>query len=200
MDWEQPYWRAGTKFIAGMDEVGRGALAGPIVAAAVVFASDHLPLSGINDSKQVTARVREKLAAQIQQTALCHGIGVGSVEMINQFGIVAAQRYAMEAALNQLTKCNLIAIDGLPFKQKLLPKWPAEYEFIVKGDAKVYSIAAASIVAKVYRDALMVTLAAQYPAYDWKNNVGYGTTRHRLGIKTAGICEQHRKLFCRKLI
>lgn len=202
---ERLWWHHGYNWIAGVDEVGRGALAGPIVAAAVVFAADHQPLPGVYDSKAITSRQRLSLAEQIKNQAIGWAIGVGEVALINSHGIVFAQQQAMISALQQLavlgqSDCNLVAIDGLPFATQLHHGLSTETEFIVKGDQKVYSIAAASIIAKVYRDDLMHKLAEKFPQFGWNTNVGYGTAHHRVALRTYGQCEHHRSLFCRKAL
>ena len=196
---EQTQWQLGHAHVAGVDEVGRGALAGPIVAAAVVFASDHIPLVGVTDSKLLTVHQRQTFADQIKHTAVGWAIGVGNVELINEQGIIVAQKYAMTSALEQLTNCNAILIDGLPFKQPLATKWELDPNYIVKGDQKSYSIAAASILAKVYRDELMAQLAKKYPEYGWDRNKGYGTKLHCQTLKIQGMTQVHRELFCRKV-
>lgn len=200
--WEKKLWRLGFEIVAGADEVGRGALAGPVVAAAVA-----LPRSvtvKIDDSKKLSPKQREVADKWIRQNCLGFGIGVGSVTMINKLGIVKATNFAFRSALKIILKENNFSIDYLlidafyvPYvasirKERQIP--------IVGGDAKSLSIAAASIVAKVYRDKLMKILSTSYPDYYWQDNKGYGTQFHRLAIKSRGATIHHRQLFIRNLV
>lgn len=202
--------------IIGVDEVGRGALAGPIVAGAVLFQSGTKnPVQGnekdekiiINDSKKLTAKQRERAAEWIYKNCWAYGIGEAGVAEINRIGIGSANRLAMKRAVrnlkSQISKIkskskilNLyILVDG--YRVKYLAK---HQEGIIHGDAKCFSIAAASIIAKVYRDRLMHDLAVKYRGYGWEQNAGYGTKKHCEGIKEKGICRIHRKLFVRKIL
>ena len=176
---------------AGCDEAGRGCLAGPVVAAAVIL-PPRFRHKVLNDSKQLSKKQREELRGVVKKKALAWGIGVASPEEIDEINILNASYLAMERAVESL-KMNpeLLLIDGNRFKTKL----EIPFECIVKGDAKYYSIAAASILAKTHRDDLMHALAKSNPGYGWETNVGYPTREHRDGIKEFGSTEHHRKSF-----
>lgn len=194
LDREQILWRQGLHLVAGVDEVGMGPLAGPVVAAAVVFPAQAtlatLP-QGVRDSKTLTAKVRERLEPEIRQAALSVGIGLVDVEQIDQINIYQAGLRAMRLALAQLpTAPEHVLIDG-----RSLPDLSCPQTTVVKGDRDIYSIAAASIVAKVYRDRLMTALHEQYPHYGFARHMGYGTTAHREAIRQFGPCPAHRKSF-----
>jgi len=193
---EQHLWQQGYRCVAGLDEVGRGALAGPVVAAAVVLPiMDHVPaaLLEVNDSKQLRAPQRQRLSDEIHQAA--RGIGVGSVSAadIDAIGIAAATRRAMTQALAQLQDHGITAdyllIDFLTLALPLPQKG------IVKGDCRSLSIAAASIVAKVARDRWLIALHSSYPAYDFQHNKGYGTAAHLQALARVGPCPEHRRSF-----
>lgn len=179
---------------AGVDEVGRGALFGPVVAAAVIVPESviaSLTSAGVADSKTLSAKRRAYLATQIRQLTL-FGVGLATVYEIDRINILQASLLAMRRAIYQLAplpdKC---LIDG---NQRLLDL-PIEQETIVKGDRTILSIAAASIVAKVWRDELIVRLDRRYPGYDLASNKGYGSAKHRAGIALHGVTRQHRKSF-----
>lgn len=176
--------------IAGVDEVGRGPWAGPVTACAVVLDPTSIP-DGLNDSKKLTAKRREALFEQILKTAdvsLAHV----SVEEIDKINILQASLLAMEKAVAGLsTPADFALIDGNKTPKDLT----CPSETIIKGDAKSSSIAAASIVAKVTRDRLMVALSQQYPGYGWETNAGYGTKVHQEGLKTLGVTAHHRRSF-----
>ncbi|MBW7920909.1 MAG: ribonuclease HII [Rubellimicrobium sp.] len=175
--------------IAGVDEVGRGPLAGPVVAAAVVLYPGRVP-EGLNDSKKLTARARARLCAAIMAGARV-GIGQASVAEIDALNILRASHLAMTRALDALGDADFALIDG-----NLLPQGltlPARA--VVGGDARSLSIAAASIVAKVTRDAIMVDLAQQHPGYGWERNAGYPTQEHRDALATLGVTPFHRRSF-----
>ncbi|MFY0689394.1 MAG: ribonuclease HII [Cyclobacteriaceae bacterium] len=179
------------KVEAGCDEAGRGCLAGPVVAAAVIlpknFSHDIL-----NDSKQLSENKRVALRTEIEQIALAHGVGVASPEEIDEINILNASYLAMHRAIDQLSvKPELLLIDGNRYKAHD----DTPFECMIKGDGRFYSIAAASVLAKTYRDDLMRDLAKHYPDYSWDTNVGYPTTRHREAIKAVGITPHHRKSF-----
>ncbi|PIR58775.1 MAG: ribonuclease HII [Candidatus Pacebacteria bacterium CG10_big_fil_rev_8_21_14_0_10_56_10] len=195
---EHQLWQSGKRSVVGIDEVGRGCLAGPVVAAAVIFPWDHQPLTGINDSKKLTPFQRARLDTAVRASAREVAIGQASVSVINKHGITAATQRAIKAALFQLGDVDQILIDG-PQQPEFRHVYPVPHKFIIKGDQQVYSIAAASIVAKVYRDSLMVKLAPRFPAYGWERNKGYGTNEHRSGIYKQGLCSYHRLQFVRKL-
>jgi ribonuclease HII len=175
--------------IAGIDEVGRGAWAGPVVAGAVIITQPDL-FNEIIDSKETSLRTREKLSSDILRDHHC-GIGLATVEEINILGLNPAIFLAMERAIIALPiRPTLALVDG-NYKLTL----PVKSLSIIKGDQKSISIAAASIIAKIYRDNLMKNLATQQPEYLWRNNVGYGTARHMEMIKKHGISKHHRKNF-----
>lgn len=190
---EQQLWATGLSHIAGVDEVGRGALAGPIVTAMVVFAPSHSPIPGVKDSKLVSAKQRLLLEQEIKAQAVSWSIGVGDIDTINTLGIVPALHDAVIASLTG-QKWEHVLIDGLPLKP--IPKiLEQKATFIVKGDQLSYSIAAASILAKVYRDSLMTALSQEFPEYGWHQNVGYGTQVHRTALKQYGLTPHHRTSF-----
>ena len=174
--------------IAGIDEVGRGPLAGPVVAAAVILPAE-LPFLPVNDSKQLSAKKREQLYDQIMAIADV-GIGLISPETIDAVNIYEATKLAMMQAIANLKQ----EPDSLLIDAMKLPL-PIEQQSIIKGDAKSVSIAAASIVAKVYRDRLMSEYAIQYPYYGFEKNAGYGTQLHLSGLESHGITPIHRKTF-----
>ena len=181
--------------IAGIDEAGRGALAGPVVAAAVILPlKDQVEtlLDGVNDSKQLTAKRRESLFDLICQHALAYGIGQQPASVIDEIGILPANRLAMGTAVSQLTPApQFLLIDG----RIRLPQLNTPQKSIVRGDSKSLSIAAASILAKVTRDRLMCELDGQFPHYGFAQHKGYGTELHRAAITQHGPCPQHRHSF-----
>lgn len=187
---EQAAMTRGYTRIAGVDEVGRGPWAGPVTAAAVVLDPHNIP-EGLNDSKQLSAKRREALYDQLLDCAEVSIVDV-SVEEIDQHNILRASHMAMVRALEGLTlPADYALIDG-----NALPRGiglPASA--VVKGDGRCLSIAAASIVAKVWRDRLMMTLAQQHPGYGWETNAGYGTPAHQLGLKSHGVTPHHRRSF-----
>jgi ribonuclease HII len=176
---------------AGCDEAGRGCLAGPVVAAAVVLPKKYKHKL-LNDSKQLTRLERETLHDEIVKEALAFAVAEVSNEEIDEINILNASFLAMHRAVDQLKiKPELLLIDGNRFKAY----HDVRHECIIKGDAKFLSIAAASVLAKTHRDELMYKLANQYPEYGWATNVGYPTNEHREGIKKLGITPFHRKTF-----
>ena len=176
---------------AGCDEVGRGCLAGPVVAAAVVLPKNYQH-EALNDSKQLSREARELLEQDIKRDALAWAIAEISNIEIDQINILNASFKAMHVALDQLAvRPELLLVDGNRFK----PYRDLPFECVVKGDAKYLSIAAASVLAKTYRDALMARLAAEFPGYGWESNVGYPTEEHRDGIRTKGLTPYHRRSF-----
>jgi ribonuclease HII len=183
--------------IAGVDEVGRGPLAGPVVACAVVMPPDVRAIPGVDDSKQLTAGERERLAVKIRERAVSYGIGAASVREIDRVNIYHATVIAMRRALARLSVTpNHVLVDG-----KAIRTLQTAHTAIVGGDDKCYSIACASILAKVTRDRLMHALAPRHPGYAWDSNVGYATAAHLGGINTHGITAHHRRSFvaCRQL-
>ena len=176
---------------AGCDEAGRGCLAGPVVAAAVILPGNFRNKI-LNDSKQLTEAVRNKLKKKIVRSALSYGIGVVSPGEIDEINILNASYLAMHRALDQLTITpELLLIDGNRYK----PHNDIPYECIIKGDGKYASIAAASVLAKTYRDELMRQKAIEFPGYSWETNVGYPTRAHRDGIRENGVTPLHRISF-----
>ncbi|MEI5988580.1 hypothetical protein A5881_000067 [Enterococcus termitis] len=179
----------GHRLIVGIDEVGRGPLAGPVVAAAVIL-PEGFKLLGVNDSKKLSAKKRDELYNEIQNQAISIGIGMVDHNKIDEINIYQASKLAMGIALEDLCFIpDYLLIDAM----KLDVNIPQEN--IIKGDARSISIAAASIVAKVIRDRLMEDYAKMYPGYGFEHNAGYGTKEHLLGIKQQGICTIHRKTF-----
>lgn len=183
---------AGAPLIAGVDEVGRGPLAGPVVACAVVMPPDARAIAGVDDSKRLTCAARVRLAARIRERALAIGVGAASVREIERVNIYHATVLAMRRALARLSVTpDHVLVDG-----KTLRTLGVEHTAIVGGDARCYNIACASIVAKVTRDRLMERLAARYPDYRWERNAGYGTPDHLAGLAARGITPHHRRSFC----
>jgi len=185
-----PYFKKG-KVEAGCDEAGRGCLAGPVVAAAVIlpknFKNDLL-----NDSKKLTEAQRKKLRPIIEKEAIAYGVAFVDEKEIDQINILNASFTAMHRAVDQLSKRpELLLIDGNRFN----PYPKIEHECIIKGDGKYLSIAAASVLAKTYRDDFMEKLDEEFPMYDWKQNKGYPTKKHRRAILEHGDCKYHRKTF-----
>ncbi|NJN85013.1 MAG: ribonuclease HII [Leptolyngbyaceae cyanobacterium SL_7_1] len=182
-------------WIAGVDEVGRGALFGPVVAAAVILpgaATDVLINAGVTDSKQLTPLQRERLIQLIYAEAIDCRIGISSVREIDRFNILNASLLAMRRAISRLQpQPTLCLIDG----NQSIPELAIAQQALIKGDQHCLPIAAASIVAKVWRDRLMVRLAQTYPGYDLGHNKGYGTAKHRQALAKLGASHQHRKSF-----
>jgi ribonuclease HII len=189
------YLSENIKLLAGVDEVGRGPLAGPVVAAAVIFDSATI-IEGINDSKKLTENKREELNKIIQTKALSFGFGIIEHTEIDEINILQATLKAMKQAIDNLeVRPDVILIDGnKSFDSDIVTKT------IVKGDSKSFSIAAASILAKVKRDNMMRKFANNYPQYYWEKNKGYGTKQHVEAIKKYGATPLHRKTFLRKII
>ncbi len=191
LDFENRAVAEGYKFIAGVDEVGRGCLAGAVVAAACILdLSKPLP-EGLNDSKKLTAKKREQIAEELRANALAYSIGQVEAEEIDRINILQATKKAMRLAIENLQpKADFLLIDALQLKDVLLPQ-----KAIIKGDATSASIAAASIIAKVYRDNLMREFDKIYPEYGFAKHVGYGTKVHFEALKTHGACPLHRTSF-----
>jgi len=176
---------------AGCDEAGRGCLAGSVYAAAVILPLDYLN-ERLNDSKKLTARQRYALRQDIERDAVAWAVGVVTPQEIDQINILNASILAMHRALDQLqVRPEAIIVDGNRFK----PYRDLPHTTIVKGDGKYLSIAAASILAKTYRDDEMIRLAQEYPDYDWQHNMGYPTRKHREAIRQHGITPYHRRTF-----
>ena len=177
--------------IAGIDEVGRGPLAGPIVACAVVMPPEKRAMPGVNDSKQLTIKKREKLVGKIMANAVGVGIGAASVREIDRFNILQASVLAMRRALRHLAVTpNHVVVDG-----RRLRTLEIDHTAVIHGDARCYSIACASIIAKITRDRVMRALASRHPGYAWEDNVGYATPTHLKAIAQQGITAHHRKSF-----
>jgi ribonuclease HII len=188
--------RDGFRLVAGLDEAGRGALAGPVTAAAVILPFDkpHLlqALHAVNDSKQLTAKVRENLFAQVTDSALAFAVASVSAAVVDEIGIIPATKQAMQMAVSQLTPApEYLLIDG----RIRLKTLPTPQQSVIRGDAKSLSIAAASILAKVTRDRLMIELDGQFPLYGFARHKGYGTAQHLAALEEHGPCPQHRFTF-----
>ena len=189
LEFEKKFWNKGLKFVAGVDEVGRGPLAGPVVCAAVIMPENDL-IDGVTDSKKLSEKKREYLAEIIKEKALAYSIYEVSEREIDEINILNAVKKCMLNAVNGLKiKPDITLVDGLDIHL------PINAEYIVKGDLKSYTIASASIIAKVYRDALMVKYAEQFPEYGFEKHKGYGTKTHIDKIKEIGPCSLHRKTF-----
>ncbi len=190
LELERELWDNGVELIAGVDEVGRGPLAGPVLAAAVILPVG-VGIRGADDSKKLTAEQREKLFVQIKEKALAIGIGAASSREIDRINILRASHLAMMRALRKLpVQPQHVFVDGLP-----IPGFQYQHTAVIDGDAKVHCIACASIVAKVVRDRLMRMLAVRYPAYNWAHNCGYSTADHRHAISEVGLTPHHRRSF-----
>ncbi len=176
--------------IAGVDEVGRGCLAGPVVAAAVIL-DPNRPIKGLRDSKKLSAKKRDELAEEIKEKALAWSVAAMGPEVIDKINILQATLQAMKAAVEKLpVEPDFVQVDG-----NKLPKWKWLSEAIVKGDDKVEWISAASIIAKTTRDAYMCKIAKLYPQYGFEHHVGYGTAEHIKALKAYGPTPIHRKTF-----
>jgi ribonuclease HII len=188
---ERALWAVGARYVAGVDEVGRGPLAGPVVAAAVVLSSHGLPTDELRDSKLMTAAGRQAAAAVIRSHAVAWALGAASVREIDRVNILRASVRAMRRALTRLAiPVDHVLVDGNP-----LPDLGYEHEAIVGGDNRSLSIAAASVLAKVTRDRLMTALAPRYPAFAWESNKGYATAAHLAALDTVGPTPHHRRSF-----
>jgi ribonuclease HII len=194
LQFEQTFWAAGLPAVAGIDEAGRGCLAGPVAAAAVILPENEKiarTLHLIKDSKQLVAEERESAREVIERSSLSWGVGCADNLEIDSLGIVLATQLAIWRALEHLT----IMPDHLLVDYLVLPDLPIPQTRLVKGDARSLSIAAASILAKTHRDALMIANATYYPEYGFDQNKGYGTAYHRDAIKSLGPCPLHRMSF-----
>lgn len=191
IDFEKQAHAEGFRFIAGVDEVGRGCLAGAVVAAAVILdLSKPLP-EGLNDSKKLSEKKRKQIDLEIRENAVAFSIGQVEAEEIDRINILQATKKAMRIAIENLQpKADFLLIDAVQLKELSLPQ-----KAIIKGDAISASIAAASVIAKTYRDDLMNKLDEVYPQYGFAKHVGYGTKAHFEAIKSHGACELHRKSF-----
>jgi ribonuclease HII len=195
LDFEDRARRRGARAVAGVDEAGRGPLAGPVVAAAVILKADD-PIDGVDDSKKLSPARREALFAQIHARARSVGVGIVPAREIDAGGILPATRRAMTEAVRALGAAGAgIAADHLLIDALTLPDVPLPQDGIIRGDQKSASIAAASIVAKVTRDRLMAELDARHPGYGFRVHKGYPTRAHREAIQRLGPCEAHRRSF-----
>ena len=199
---EQALHEKGFRYIAGVDEVGRGPLAGPVVTAAVVL-PEGFDVPGIDDSKKLSEKRREELYEVIMEKALAVGIGQAEHDVIDEINILQATKRAMREAIEQadqmLQREHGGSIDYVLLDAVELPGLTVAQESVIKGDAKVLAIAAASIIAKVTRDRMMVEYAKEYPYYAFEKNKGYGTKAHYEGIREHGMCPIHRKTFLKKI-
>lgn len=218
--YENELWARGIKYIAGVDEVGRGPLAGPVVAAAVVLPQDFAVI-GVDDSKKLSEKKREELFALIQENALAIGIGMRDNIRIDEINILEATKEAMADAIAEAQRALAVRaaenaenapapaaevqhietqIGHVLFDAMKIDSVHIEQTSLIKGDSKSVSIAAASIIAKVTRDRMMIEYAKQYPDYAFKSNKGYGTKAHYEGISRAGICPIHRRTFLKNIL
>lgn len=196
-DYETKLWHAGRRYVAGIDEVGRGPLAGPVVACAVILRPNTSLLFPVRDSKKLTVKRREELDQHLRQTVIAFGIGEVSALEIDQVGIKPSAEKAMIQAVQKLS----IAPEHLLIDFFTLSTYPEQIQTgILGGDAICASIAAASIIAKVYRDQLMVGLDTKYPQYGFAKHKGYGTKYHLDAIRLHGPCPLHRRSFLRNLV
>ncbi len=189
LNYEKKLWNLGYRFIAGIDEAGRGPLAGPVVSACVIFEPSFI-IEGVYDSKSLSSRQREILYQKIISDCVCYSIGIVDNETIDRINILEAAKLSMKMAVEKLSrKPEYILVDAVKLNL------PIPVEPIIKGDQKSHTIAAASIIAKVYRDDLMRKLHNEYPIYKWNENKGYPTKAHREAIKSHGFSPYHRKTF-----
>lgn len=191
--WERPLWRGGAVRVAGVDEVGVAPTCGAVVAAAVIMPPNCHRIPGVRDSKTLSALQRERLAPIIRRRAVAVGVGAASVADIDRLNIYHATHLAMRRAIARLGGHDHVLVDGnriAGFEAHVGP-----YSAVVDGDARVYSIACASVVAKTVRDRMMARLAARYPEYGWDRNAGYATREHRDAIRVHGLTPHHRRSF-----
>ena len=193
---DKEFFDMGMQYVCGIDEAGRGPLAGPVVVASVILPKDSM-IEGINDSKKISESKREKLYDVILQEAISYGIGIIYQDEIDEINILQATKKGLhEAVANMEIKPNVILVDALTGIDTLgIP-----YKSIIKGDAKSYSIGAASIIAKVTRDRIMREWDKVYPEYGFAVHKGYGTSKHIEAIKTYGLTSIHRKTFCKNFV
>ncbi|WP_372519882.1 ribonuclease HII [Candidatus Ruminimicrobiellum ovillum] len=190
-EFDKDFYNKGLQFVSGVDEAGRGPLAGPVVAAAVILHKDIF-IDGVNDSKKLTEKKRKVLFEEIKQKAFSYGIGIVDAKTIDEINILQATFLAMRKALEQLSvKPDLVLVDG----NHTIPNLQNKQQAIVSGDAKSACIACASILAKVTRDNMMYEYAKQYPQYNFEKHKGYGTKAHIEAIEKYGPCPIHRMTF-----
>lgn len=188
--YERELWAQGIECVAGVDEVGRGPLAGPVVAAAVILPRE-IRVQGVQDSKILTPEAREQADVEIRRMALAVAVGAASAREIDRLGMTAATRTALKRALDGLPiRPGHVVLDGRPVRNL---GW--EHRAVVKADYRIHCVACASVVAKVCRDRLMSRLAPRYPGYGWEQNKGYATADHREAILRLGASPHHRKSF-----
>ncbi len=192
---ERTHWRAGRRVVVGCDAVGVACLSGPVVAAAVAMPPNGRRVPGVRDSKLLSRVQRERLYPRILRRALAVAIGAASVAEIDRYNIYHATTLAMRRAICRIADREHVLIDGLRIHG--LETHVGDYTAMVDGDAHCYTIAAASIVAKVVRDRLMTRLAERYPGYGWEQNVGYSTRTHQRGLTERGVTPFHRRSFLR---
>ena len=186
----------GFKTICGIDEAGRGPLAGPVVVASVIMPANSM-IEGVNDSKKISEKKREKIYDQILEEAVSYGIAIIGQDEIDEMNILNATKKGLTVSLQELTeKPDLIVVDALSG----IDTMGIPYESIIKGDAKCYSIAAASILAKVTRDRIMREWDSVYPQYGFSGHKGYGTAKHIAAIKENGLCPIHRRSFTKNFV
>ncbi len=189
LQFEKEFASQGKMLIAGIDEAGRGTLAGPVVVASVIMPLDNI-IDGINDSKKLSEKKRNELYEKIKQTAISYHIEVIDEKIIDDINILNATKLGMKNCIDKLDKMpDVVLIDAVKIDSDV------QTVSIIKGDAKSYSIAAASILAKVYRDNLMLQYDKEYPVYNFAKHKGYGTKMHIDAIKQYGICPIHRRTF-----
>ena len=193
---DKEFFDMGKSYVAGIDEAGRGPLAGPVVVASVILPQDSM-IEGVNDSKKVSEKKREKIYDQILEQAISYGIGIIYQDEIDEINILQATKKGLHEAVKAMEiKPEVILVDALTGIDTLgIP-----YKSIIKGDAKSYSIAAASIIAKVTRDRIMREWDKVYPEYGFEAHKGYGTAKHIEAIKTYGLTPIHRKTFCKSFV
>lgn len=188
---EQQALSEGFRAVAGVDEVGRGCLAGPVVAAACILDPEGPVPAGLNDSKKLTEKLRTAIAAELRETAVAYAIGVVEADEIDRINILEATRAAMIRAVESLRPAaDHLLIDALQLKRLRIPQ-----KAIIKGDTISYSIAAASVIAKVFRDDLMKRYDADFPKYGFASHKGYGSAAHLAALREYGPCRIHRKTF-----
>lgn len=195
LEYEKELYEKGYEYICGIDEAGRGPLCGPVVAAAVILKKGD-KIEGVNDSKKLSEKKREMLFELIKERAVAYSVGIVDEKIIDEINILEATRLAMKKAVEGLSaKAEYALVDA----EKKVPI-DIPYTPIIKGDALSESIAAASIIAKVTRDRMVIELDRKYPKYNFAKNKGYGTKEHTDAIKQYGLCPAHRKSFCKKFV
>lgn len=197
---EKKLWKKGFKHVAGIDEAGRGPLAGPVVSGAVLILEKDFRevkrIKSVKDSKQLSEKKREEVYPNLtNHPKLNWGIGIVSEKVIDKINILEATKLSMIKAIKNLEKKNKIKVDYIILDGKMKLDFEAEQESIIKADDKVFSVSAASIIAKVTRDRMMIKYDKKYPGYNFKKHKGYGTKEHLKNIKKKGICGIHRKSF-----